>query len=284
MQSMFYDVYSMHMQKKVCPNFECTIPLRTKRNGIDEDDQINKVFTRLMLRGQVKAAMRWITEQPRGGVLKMMDVGGEKGATVLDVLKSKHPEPRYTVDDAYLQETEFPPLVEVDITSSHVENVARRIQGSAGPCGSDALQWRSFLLRYGKVSEQLREVVAALARRLANNLVEWRKIQALMASRLVALDKNPGVRPIAIGEVLRRILGKAVAMVTRSDLESVCRADQLCSGVGAGIEAAIHCMRELFMDMADDGYGLLLVDAKNAFNSVNRFASLECSHSMATGG
>ena len=95
-----------------------------------------------------------------------------------------------------------------------------------------------------------------------------------MASRLIALDKNPGVHPIAIREVLRRIISKAVAVVTRSDIESICQADQLCSGVGAGIEAAVHCVRELFEDMANDGCGLLLVDAKNAFNSVNRCASL----------
>ena len=64
----------------------------------------------------------------------------------------------------------------------------------------------------GEVSEQLREAVAALARRIANTVVDWEEIQALMASRLIALDKNPGVRPIAIGEVLRRIISKAVAM------------------------------------------------------------------------
>ena len=253
----------------------CSVGSRKqKKRDVDERERINRIFTRLMLLGQVKAAMQWLTEQPSGGVLKYNDVLDERGTTVLDVLKSKHPDPRKEVDETYLDETSLPPLIEIDITSSHIEKVVRRIQGNAGPSGTDALQWQNFLLRQGKVSEQLGEAVAALARRIANTVVDWEEIQALMASRLIALDKNPGVRPIAIGEVLRRIISKAVAMVTRSDIESICQADQLCSGVGAGIEAAIHCVRELFEDMANDGCGLLLVDAKNAFNSVNRCASL----------
>ena len=36
-------------------------------------------------------------------------------------------------------------------------------------------------------------------------------VEALMACRLIPLDKNPGLRPIGIGEVLRRIVGKMVA-------------------------------------------------------------------------
>ena len=95
-------------------------------------------------------------------------------------------------------------------------------------------------------------------------------IRALMANRLIALNKHPGVRPIGITEVLRRILGKVIASVTQVDVESVCGVDQLCSGLKAGIEGAIHSARELFEEKSGDGFGLLLVDTNNAFNSVNR--------------
>lgn len=90
----------------------------------------------------------------------------------MDVLKSKHPDPRRDVDEAFLDETNLPPLVEIDITGLHIESVARKIQGSAGPCGTDASQWQNFLLRHGRASKQLREAVAALTRRMANTIVE----------------------------------------------------------------------------------------------------------------
>ena len=151
----------------------------------------------------------------------------------------------------------------MDITAAHVEKIARQIQGSAGPGGTMALPWQSLLLGYGAHSERLRDAVAELtiARRLANNIVEWDDISTLMASRLLALDKCPGVSPIGIGEVLRRILGKVMALATGMDVEKLCGTDQLCSGLKAGIEGAVYTMRELFEDNAGSGWGLLLVDA-----------------------
>ena len=67
-----------------------------------------------------------------------------------------------------------------------------------------------------------------------------------MSSRLVALDKCPGVQPVTIGEIPRRILCKVIVMATRDDITDLCGVDQLCSNLKSGIEGSVHAMRELY--------------------------------------
>ena len=228
-----------------------------------------QVFSCLMLRGQVRSAVRWLTERMNdGGVLDPSQLVNDGSKRVLDVLREKHPDPANSGIQAFLPCNNLPPLTDVDVTGSHIEHVARCIQGGAGPGGSSAVQRQEYLLRYGSHSAQLRNEVAALARHLANNIVEWPHIRALMSSRFIALDKCPGVRPIAIGEELRRIVCKALAFATGSDVAELCGVSQLCSGLEAGIEGAVHAIRDLFEDNRGNGWGLLLVDVKNAFNSM----------------
>lgn len=88
-------------------------------------------------------------------------------------------------------------------------------------------------------------------------------IRALMASCLLAPDKCPGVCPIGVGEVPRRILGKVMALATGMDVEEVCKTDQLCSGLKAGSESVVHTMQDLFEENVGTGGGLLLVGARN---------------------
>ena len=95
-----------------------------------------------------------------------------------------------------------------------------------------------------------------------------------MASRLIALDKCPGVRPIGIGECLRRLMGKAVMLIAGEDVKRVCGADQLSAGIEVGIEAAVHAVNELFDEHQGTAWGVLQVDASNAFNSLNRKVAL----------
>lgn len=54
------------------------------------------------------------------------------------------------------------------------------------------------------------EAVAMLARCISSHYVAPSGLTALTACRLVALDKCPGKRPIGIGEVWRKIVGKAI--------------------------------------------------------------------------
>ncbi len=86
------------------------------------------------------------------------------------------------------------------------------------------------------------------------------------------LDKRPGVRPIGICEVLRRIVGKATMQVVGPSVQKAAGTKQLCAGQSMGIEAAIHAMQSIYED--DNTEAILMVDASNAFNRLNRQAAL----------
>ena len=132
-----------------------------------------------MLRGQVRSAVRWLTDRAPGQTTSVVDSSGK---TVFDVLNEKHPEPRCVNENAFIKCEELPPFMDVDITGGHIERVGRKLQGGAGPGCTKAMQWQDFLLRYGAPCERLRDEIDDLTRRLANNIVDWMDICALMAS------------------------------------------------------------------------------------------------------
>ena len=93
-------------------------------------------------------------------------------------------------------------------------------------------------------------------------------LKSFIACRLIPLDKRPGIRPIGVGEVLGRIAGKEVMILLKKDVRQAAGSLQLCGGQITGSEAAIHAMHDVFND--DNTGGILLMDAENAFNSINR--------------
>ena len=61
---------------------------------------------------------------------------------------------------------------------------------------------------------------------------------------------------------------------TRIDAEDVAGVAQLCAGTKSGIEGAIHALNDLFEVNKTEGWVVLLINAVNAFNSLNRGAAL----------
>ena len=91
------------------------------------------------------------------------------------------------------------------------------------------------------------------------------------ASLTVLKKLKGGVRPIAVGEVLRRLVAKCIAKQTQTESAELFSSKQLGVGVKGGAESMIHATKITFekLQRSQDA-GILLIDFKNAFNSIKR--------------
>ena len=93
-------------------------------------------------------------------------------------------------------------------------------KGAGGPSRLDAEQYPRLLTtnKCRKENKELRVQLATLARLLATEYLDPNTLEAIVACRRIPLNKNPGVCPIGIGEVTRRILGKYISWVLRKNI------------------------------------------------------------------
>ena len=251
------------------------IPSRHANHDLNERNTF--IFSKLVLEGRVQAALRFLSNNHGGGVLKLTDtVGDDEGRTVLDVLQDKHPVAQPVQASALVTTTCDPPdvhpVVFERLTGPAIRAAALRSQGAAGPSGIDAAGWRRMCTAFHRASSDLCAAIAAVGRRVCTEFVDPSALQPILACRLIPLDKRPGVRPIGISEVLRRILGKAVMTVIKEDVIKSTGPLQLCGGHETGCEAAIRATKLVFEDPSTDA--IIFVDATNAFNNLNRKAAL----------
>ena len=244
----------------------------------DTDAESARIFSRLMMQGKVKAALRVLSNNSSGGILPLEKQMDGTESTVFDILREKHPAAQDINPEAVVPESAFDqsrprhPVQFDRLNGNMIRTAALQTQGGAGPSGVDAAGWRRLCTAFHGASRDLCNAVAQFARRIATTFVDPAGLSAFIACRLIPLDKRPGVRPIGICETVRRIVGKAVMSIVRHDVQEAAGPLQLCAGQQAGCEAAVHALRTLFDDTSNDG--LLLVDASNAFNSLNRALAL----------
>ena len=87
-----------------------------------------------------------------------------------------------------------------------------------------------------------------------------------------SLSKNPPLRLIVDGKVSKKISGKVVIMISKQDAMKAAGSLQVGARQEAGAGTAIHAVRDIFKDHTTEA--VLLVDAENAFNTINRKAML----------
>ena len=187
---------------------ECkTIQHKLITSKVRSNDDTARIFAKLMFQGKINAAVKFLSSENNQGVLKLDD-------EVIKDLETKHPEPALIKEGSLLygpKETVLPSYFD-SLDEGLIRNAVRQTKGAGGPSHLDADQYRHMLLshKFKKESKDLREEIATLARKLATEIIDPSTIDSLIACRLIPLNKNPGVRPIGIGEVLRRIIGKAI--------------------------------------------------------------------------
>ena len=96
-----------------------------------------------------------------------------------------------------------------------------------------------------------------------------------LGGQLIALEKKDGgVRPIAIGYIIRRLMAKCANHYVIARRSKSLKTIQLGVGVPGGTEAAVNATRCLLSPLPTD-HVMLKLDFTTALNSVRRYLSLE---------
>ena len=243
--------------------------LKKRSASQKQTENLSKRFSKFMKEGNVSAALKLLDSSSSTGLLPLTD-------EVMEELKKKHPEPAPVNPETLLHGPLHPvPNCFFDsIDEQSILKAAKDTKGAGGPSGMDANQYRRVICskNFQKEGKCFREELADFARKIATTLYDPLLLEAYIACRLIPLDKDPGIRPIGIGEVVRRIVGKTISRIASDYIKEAAGPLQTCAGHGAGAEAAIHAMRQIFREEGTDG--VLLIDASNAFNCLNRAVAL----------
>ncbi|KAL5460196.1 hypothetical protein EMCRGX_G033624 [Ephydatia muelleri] len=103
----------------------------------------------------------------------------------------------------------------------------------------------------------------------------------LAGGRLIALNKGkegnpPDVRPIAVGETLRRLTGKCICAILRDKISSFFQPSQFGVACKAGAEKIVHSLRRCIEENWLSGdFVVFKVDMSNAFKMVSRQAVMD---------
>ena len=105
---------------------------------------------------------------------------------------------------------EVPETAPLDFTEDEVTWFASTLSAAAGTLGGEAIELRNWLLCFGCALEELHIIITRLEYWIDNSPPFWTPYPALMACSLVVLYTRTGVRPLGIGEKIRRALAKLV--------------------------------------------------------------------------
>ena len=126
-----------------------------------------------------------------------------------------------------------------------------------------------------EAGHHLRSAITDLINRfLLGDIPPFAREMFFSASLTALKKKDGGIRPIAVGNVFRRLAAKIACRREMQLLSDELRPVQLGVGVPGGCEAAVHAVR-CFSSNTNSKNIIVKLDIKNAFNSIRRDHLLE---------
>lgn len=203
----------------------------------------------------------------------------EVAPEVLEEMRRKHPRSPQPVDTASLPAVH--PAAAPQLDAAAVEKEVRAFpRGSApGPSGLRPQHLKDALHSTAHRDEVLHQLLA-LVNLLAKGLAPPSVAEHLAGAWLVALTKKDGgLRPVAIGETLRRLVAKCLCSQVSDAARDRLAPLQVGVAVPGGCEAAVHVSRQWLTRHAGDKQKVFCkLDLSNAFNTLDRQALLQAVH------
>ena len=127
------------------------------------NEKISLKFKNMMSKGNVKGALKLLTENISNGILPLND-------RTLKMLKQKHAEANEPLQEVLMQEPTRPvhPIVYEDMDEPLILKAAMLTKGGSGPSGLDADGWRKILTSrsFGTASSDLHKTFPLFVKRL----------------------------------------------------------------------------------------------------------------------
>jgi hypothetical protein len=190
---------------------------------------------------------------------------------VAEELKKKHPSPSR---ELFFPDPFKPGDISLIVNEQNVREAINSFPAGSSP-GLDDMRPQYLKdiisLSAGEAGQKALRALTKLCNFLLSGQLPSEICHLLYGASLCALNKKDGgIRPIAIGNCLRRLTSKLACFQSRNIVNSYLSPHQLGVATKLGCEAAIHTTRTFVNNDENRGKVLLKLDFKNAFNSVER--------------
>ena len=134
-------------------------------------------FAKLMMEGKVKAALRHVSNQSRGGILHMDSQADLNGSdTVREILKKMHPSGMPIVPSAITPPEEpvkeHHPVIFEDLNRSFIRRTAMRTSRAAALSGMDSSAWIGMCSSFHDASSELCTATALVGKGICTSYVD----------------------------------------------------------------------------------------------------------------